>query len=314
MSKKKILITAAAVCLVIAAGAVLTVTFGEERGKTAQDTETTAENTEAIDSQTEDPQTGDGDDPSGTEAAEEGEDKEETMEQETGDTGENASASGSAGGSTAGDRADSQSSGSGGEQAAGEDAAVSFPYEVEGTPLTIENISSYDGIFLEDGSDQEVSGITAMVLKNTGDVNVEYASITLKRDGEELQFEASGIPAGATVVVQEKNKAAYGSGTYTDCSGITAELESFEMSEDKVSVEETEEGSLQVTNLTDEEIPCVRIFYKFYMADQQSYVGGITYTAKLTNLGAGSSQTVTPSHYVAGSSQVLMVRTYDTTE
>ena len=194
------------------------------------------------------------------------------------------------------------------------EAPISFPHTVSGTSLAIENISSYDGIFLEDGSDQEVSGIAAMLLRNTGDANVEYAQITLKRDGEELQFEASDIPAGAAVVVQEKNKAAYGSGTFTDCSGITAELDSFEMSEDKVRVEETEEGSLQVTNLIDEEIPGIRIFYKFYMEDQQSYVGGITYTAKLTNLEAGSSQTVMPSHYVAGSSQVLMVRTYDAAE
>lgn len=191
---------------------------------------------------------------------------------------------------------------------------VTFPYQILDSDLTVTNISSYDGIFLEDGSDQEVSGIAAMVLQNTGDINVEYASISIKRDGEELQFEASDIPAGATVVVQEKNKAAYGSGTFSDCSAVIADLDSFEMSEDKVKVEETEKGALQVTNLTDREIPCIRIFYKFYIADQQSYVGGITYTAKLTNVAGGSSQTVTPSHYVAGSSQVLMVRTYDTAE
>lgn len=322
MSKKKILITVAAICLVIAVGAVLIITSGKERGKSAQDTETSAEkvaeNAEDTDSQSEDSQAGKEDVPSQTEAADEGESKEETVEQDsekdTEGTGESASAGESTGSSTSQNVANSQESESGGEQLAEENTTVSFPYEVEGTSLTIENISSYDGIFLEDGSDQEVSGITAMVLKNTGDVNVEYTSITLKRDGEELQFEASDIPAGATVVVQEKNKAAYGSGTFTDCSGIAAELDSFEMSEDQVKVEETEGGALQVTNLTDSEIPCIRIFYKFYMADQQSYVGGITYTAKLTNVAGGSSQTVTPSHYVAGSSQVLMVRTYDTAE
>ena len=191
---------------------------------------------------------------------------------------------------------------------------VTFPYQIPDSDLMVTNISSYDGIFLEDGSDQEVSGIAAMILQNTGVINVEYTSISIKRDGEELQFEASDIPAGATVVVQEKNKAAYGSGTFSDCSAVVADLDSFEMSEDQVKVEETEEGALQVTNLTDSEIPCIRIFYKFYMEDQQSYVGGITYTAKLTNVAGGSSQTVTPSHYVAGSSQVLMVRTYDTAE
>ena len=93
-----------------------------------------------------------------------------------------------------------------------------------------------------------------------------------------------------------------------------AETDEFEMSEDKVRVEETGEGSLRITNLTDEEIPCVRIFYKFYMEEEQTYVGGITYTAKVTGLSAGGSQTVTPSHYSSGNSLVMMVRTYDTAQ
>ena len=86
------------------------------------------------------------------------------------------------------------------------------------------------------------------------------------------------------------------------------------MSEDKVQVEESGEQSLTVTNLTDEDIPAVRVFYKFYMEDEGTYVGGITYTAKLTGLSAGGSQTVSPSHYAAGSSRVMMVRTYDSAE
>ena len=143
---------------------------------------------------------------------------------------------------------------------------------------------------------------------------MEYAAITISCNGETLEFDASDLPAGATVVVQEKNKTPYQSGTYTDCSAVVAEMGDFEMSEDQVKVEETESGSLLVTNLTDEEIPCVRIFYKFYMADEETYVGGITYTAKLTGLSAGASQTVTPSHYAAGNSRIMMVRTYDSTE
>lgn len=217
-----------------------------------------------------------------------------------------------------GDSGESSSSGSagtvtdGGSVQQGEDGF--FPYVIEGTELTVQNISSYDGIFLEDGSDGEVTGVAAMVVENTGDTNVEYAAITISCNGETLEFDASDLPAGATVVVQEKNKTPYQSGTYTDCSAVVAEMGDFEMSEDQVKVEETESGSLLVTNLTDEEIPCVRIFYKFYMADEETYVGGITYTAKLTGLSVGASQTVTPSHYAAGNSRIMMVRTYDSTE
>lgn len=213
--------------------------------------------------------------------------------------------------------ADSALSGSGGigeEGAAQQWEEKFFPYAIDGTALVVQNISSYDGIFLEDGSDGQVTGVAAMVVENTGDTNVEYAAITINCNGEILEFDASDIPAGATIVVQEKNKTAYQSGTYADCSAVVAEMGEFEMSADQVKVEETENGSLLVTNLTDEEIPCVRIFYKFYMEEEEAYVGGITYTAKLTGLSAGGSQTVSPSHYAAGSSRVMMVRTYDSAE
>lgn len=235
-----------------------------------------------------------------------------SVKNEDGENGESGTAADDGG---AGESSSSGSAGTvtdGGSVQQGEDGF--FPYVIEGTELTVQNISSYDGIFLEDGSDGEVTGVAAMVVENTGDTNVEYAAITISCNGETLEFDASDLPSGATVVVQEKNKTPYQSGTYTDCSAVVAEMGDFEMSEDQVKVEETESGSLLVTNLTDEEIPCVRIFYKFYMADEETYVGGITYTAKLTGLSAGASQTVTPSHYAAGNSRIMMVRTYDSTE
>ena len=235
-----------------------------------------------------------------------------SVKNEDGENGESGTAADDGG---AGESSSSGSAGTvtdGGSVQQGED--VFFPYVIVGTELTVQNISSYDGIFLEDGSDGEVTGVAAMVVENTGDTNVEYAAITISCNGETLEFDASDLPSGATVVVQEKNKTPYQSGTYTDCSAVVAEMGDFEMSEDQVKVEETESGSLLVTNLTDEEIPCVRIFYKFYMADEETYVGGITYTAKLTGLSAGASQTVTPSHYAAGNSRIMMVRTYDSTE
>lgn len=195
-----------------------------------------------------------------------------------------------------------------------ESNVITFPYTIPNTNLTIQNITSYDGVFLEDGSDSDVSGIASMVLKNSGSSNVEYANITLNCNGTQLTFEVSDITAGSSVVVQEANKAAYTAGTYTDCSADVAEIDGFEMSSDKVKVEENEDGSLTVVNLTGEEIPCVRVFYKFYMDDENAYVGGITYTAKMTNLEANGSQKVTPSHYSAGYSKVVMIRTYDTTD
>ena len=193
-----------------------------------------------------------------------------------------------------------------------EDSTGMFPYSISGTNLTVQNISGYSGIFLEDGSDSSVSGIAAAVVKNTGKTDIEYAEITVKQADRTLVFQMSGLSAGNIVVVQEASKQAYESGEYQSCTGQVAEVDAFEWSEDKIKVTQKPDGSLTVTNLTDSDIPCVRVFYKFYMSEEKVYVGGITYNAKIINLKAEESQTVTPSHYSAGDSKVIMVRTYDT--
>jgi len=192
---------------------------------------------------------------------------------------------------------------------------ISFPYDIPGTDLTIQRIGGYSGIFLEDGSDSDISNVAAMILVNNGSMGVELADISLYCNGSLLQFRATALPANSTIMVQEVNATGHvKNGVYTECSASVATRDFFELSDDAVSVMETDDGALQVTNLTDETIPCVRVFYKFHMDSQDLYVGGISYVAKLVDLEAGQSQSIMPSHYLPGSSRVVMVRIYDTAE
>ena len=194
------------------------------------------------------------------------------------------------------------------------DGSLSFPYAISGTDLVIQSVRSYDGVFLEDGSNQDVTGISTMVLVNTGKTGIEYAEITLNQGSTALKFKATSIPAGATLVVQEATAARHVDSKYTACSANVAAASTFEMSESKVKVEEIENGTLLVTNLTNETISRVRVFYKFAFEKGRIYVGGITYTAELTALKPGQSAKLTASHFAAGSSEVIMVRTYEATE
>lgn len=187
-----------------------------------------------------------------------------------------------------------------------------FPCAIAGSDLVIEKISAYDGPFLEDGSDKEVTDVTAILVTNRGEEYAEYAEITLNRDGTQLKFIASAHAPGSTMLVLEADGKAYCDGTYTNCTANVAAGENYTLSEDQVRLEERDEGGLTLTNLTQRDIPCVRIFYKFYKSDAGVYIGGITYTAKVTDLAAGSTCVVTPSHYLKGYSKVIKVVTYDT--
>ena len=189
---------------------------------------------------------------------------------------------------------------------------VVLPYTIPNSDLVIEQIVSYDGQYLEDGSDADISNLATMIISNQGSKPVEFADIHLNSGSTEFWFTASDIPAGSRVIAQEKNKNAYTGEAYSDCTASVAVIDAFDMDE-KVQVTENG-GSLSVTNLTDSAIPCVRIFYKLYMEEENAYVGGITYVAKITDLRANATLNVTPSHYAQGYSKIMMVRTYDTTD
>lgn len=191
---------------------------------------------------------------------------------------------------------------------------ISLPYTIPGTTLVIQRVANYDGIYLEDGTNSEVSGVAMMLLYNSGSEAVEYANCTLVYDDKTLQFVASAIPAGARVAVQEATKASCASGDLTSCSADIALMEAMDMSDDLVKVEDNGNNSLIVTNLTDQDIVTVRVFYKYYLTDESAYVGGITYNAKISGLKAGESIVITPSHFSSEGSVVVMVRTYDTDE
>ena len=84
-----------------------------------------------------------------------------------------------------------------------------------------------------------------------------------------------------------------------------------EMSESKVQVIDNGDNTLTVKNLTNKTIPTVRVFYKYYMEEEDVFVGGIAFTVRITRLSAGASVTVQPSHYTSTTSRVVMVLTYD---
>ena len=186
-----------------------------------------------------------------------------------------------------------------------------FPIAVPDSALQIQMIRSYDGIYLEDGSDEEITGVAAILVENTGTACVDLAKIQMDGNQCTYEFKVTGLAAGASAVVLEAGKQSYVEQVYDSVTADVALTDTFEMSKEFLDVEDTEDGQLEITNLTGHDIPCVRVFYKFYMKDHQIYVGGITYTAKITDLKAGASVRVRPSHYAPGESQVIMAKIYE---
>lgn len=186
-----------------------------------------------------------------------------------------------------------------------------FPYIIKDTGLVINKIQSYNGDYFEDGSNSSVNSVATMVLTNTGSSNIEYGEIYVKSGNENLTFVVSGLPKGKSVVVQEKNKKTFKNQGNIECSATVVPVDKFAKNEDTIKIEETNKGAIRVTNISDKDIPTVRVFYKYYMEDEDIYVGGITFTAMVSDLKKNETQEIYPKHYVSEYSEILMVRVYE---
>lgn len=188
---------------------------------------------------------------------------------------------------------------------------IKFPYSIPGTGLVIQRVSNYSGVYLEDGSNVEMNDVAMMLIYNGGSQPVEYGSITLKYDDKTLNFVITALPAGGYMAVQETEYKGCAAGDLVECSSDIATMDFMPMSEDLVKVEDNGSNSLTITNLTQETIATIRIFYKYYLPEENAYVGGITYTARISNLAPGDSVVISPTHYVSDGSKVVMVRVYN---
>ena len=182
-----------------------------------------------------------------------------------------------------------------------------FPFVLEYTSLVAQKLIAYDGAYLEDGLEENVVEIAALVLENTGTTGIEYAQIVLLQGGRELYFDATYIPPKSRVLLLEDNKQSYSDAPVTACRCRTVIPGAFDRAERTVSVKETGMCTLEVTNLTEQEMGCVRIYYKLHEGEADLYVGGITYSTVIPNLLPGETRSVTPYRYASGYAQVVAV-------
>ena len=93
----------------------------------------------------------------------------------------------------------------------------------------------------------------------------------------------------------------------TDCRCRTVIPGVFDRSERTVSIRETGLGTLEVTNLTQQDLEGIRIYYKHHEGASDLYVGGITYSTVIPDLEPGQTRSVTPYRYAVGYAQVVAV-------
>lgn len=177
-----------------------------------------------------------------------------------------------------------------------------------GRGLQITKVGSYTGAYMEDGSDEAVSDVLMIMVTNQGQEYIEYAEIALTGDSGTANFSLSTLFPGETVVLLEKNRAAYsGEAVYetAEASRVAAFQEVPSLNADKIEIQGLN-GVLNVTNISGEDITSDVVIYYKSAADDMLY-GGITYCIRITGgIKAGEIRQLASEHFTA-SSRVMFV-------
>lgn len=175
--------------------------------------------------------------------------------------------------------------------------------------LKIINIGDYTGAYMEDGTNEVVSGVLMLIVQNNGEEALQYAEFTLPTDAGEAKFSVSTLPAGESAVLLEQNRMQYTGGEDVSKAVTTAVAwfdEPLSLREDLLKLQILD-GAINVTNISGADITGdVVIYYKNAAADL--YYGGITYRVRITGgMKADEIRQIMASHFSDSGSKIMFV-------
>lgn len=178
-----------------------------------------------------------------------------------------------------------------------------------GNGLLITDLGRYAGKFLEDGSDEVVSDVLMIVVKNNGNKTLQYAEIQLNTGVKTASFSLSTLAPGKSMVVLEKNRQKYASGE----RGISAstDVAVFFSQEPQLHADVLKiqplDGGFNIANVSGKDITGDILIYYKNSADDL-YYGGITYRARIEGgMKAGEIRQALSDHFSADGSEVMFV-------
>lgn len=174
--------------------------------------------------------------------------------------------------------------------------------------IEILSIGSYEGYFPEDGSDEEISNVMFIKIRNNGKRTLQYAEIYLTIKSENAEFSFSTLAPGKEMYVIEKNRLEYVKGKVKDVrfENVVYFEEEPQKYDDRLEVQELD-SALNIKNISEKDIEGpIAIYYKNKITD--AYFGGITYRVIIEDtLKVGEIRQVMTKHFAPEKSEVLFV-------
>ena len=156
-------------------------------------------------------------------------------------------------------------------------------------------VSTYSGPFVEDGSEEEVENVAAIIVENRSKQFLDRAMITYVFGDKVAQFELTGLPSGARAVVLEKNRLTLtGKEEYTLINCDSSFRSDAVTQSDSLKVYSSG-NVLKLENTSDETYLNTCVYYKKVNSDGM-FLGGITYMLSFDTMNPGDVKEKASAH------------------
>ena len=178
--------------------------------------------------------------------------------------------------------------------------------EIASGDITCEDFALFSGQYVEDGRDELVTNVAAILVKNKSDRFLDFATLSFDIDGKTATFIVTGLPAGRSAWVMEATRmTATHDSTFTYLECVSSFRDDVIVKTDKVTI--TADGNmLTAANNSQQTMNNVCVYYRTVHSDG-NFFGGITYVVDFGTLEPGQSAETLAGHYDGSKTEIVRI-------
>ena len=178
--------------------------------------------------------------------------------------------------------------------------------EIASGDISCDKFGMFSGQFVEDGRDELVQNVAAVLVTNRTDRFLDFATLTFDIDGQTATFILSGLPAGRSAWVMEATRmTATSSSVFTYQNCVNSFRDDVTASTDQITIS-SDGNMLTAVNNTSETLEGVFVYYRTLHTDG-NFLGGITYRVDFGTLDPGASVETLAGHFNKDTTEIVRI-------
>ncbi|MBQ7999739.1 MAG: hypothetical protein IJ298_00800 [Ruminococcus sp.] len=173
-------------------------------------------------------------------------------------------------------------------------------YNATSADLYCMEITRYSGPFVEDGTNEPVEDVAAILVENGSKQFLDRATVTYDVGGKTATFVVTGLPAGGKAWVLESNRMQLEEQLEFEFLDCESSFRKDAVTDTKLLDVSAVDNLITVKNVSDDTLNNVCIYYKNVNSDG-NYLGGISYMIAFDTLDANESTEKASAHYTDNS-------------